>query len=453
LVCLSGALLALLGLAGQGQIAAFVSRPVLRGFAFALAATIVIKQLPDALGLSLPASITHDPIHLLTAVVQRAAQWHGPSMGVALAASGVMLLLKPWRAIPAAMVTIVLAISVGVMLDLPAWGVREVGDITPPQWHWSVPDLSQSQWMRMGELTFGLVLIVFAESWGSMRSLALAHGDSLNPNRELVALGACNLAVGLMQGMPVGAGFSASTANASAGAKSRWAGVVTLAVIALAVVFALPAVHLLPRPVLAVVVIHALLHALDPRPLFQAWRLNRDRIAMLGAVLAVLMLGVLHGMLVGVGLSLLMALHRFSVPSLHALGELPGTRDFIVAQGRSDLTLHDNIVILRPEEPLFFANIDKVCQAIVQWPQLAHPAKVVVLSLEESSDLDSTAFEALMELDQRLAQQGQTLVLSRVKESVRLLFEQHAGERWQGSQRLFWSVSDAVDAYRLPATP
>ena len=199
---------------------------------------------------------------------------------------------------------------------------------------------------------------------------------------------------------------------------------------------------------LAVVVIHALLHSLNPKPLITTWRTGRDRLAMGGAVLAVLALGVLDGMLVGVGLSLLSALRRFSQPLLHELGELPNTRDYIVVDGRPQVLRLPGMTVLRPEEPMFFANADRVCIAAIDALPADHSTKVMVLSLEESSDLDSTAMESLLELDQRLSGRGVTLVLSRVKDSVRELLRAQAPQGLGRDDRLYWSVADAVDASR-----
>ncbi|MGS0757316.1 SulP family inorganic anion transporter, partial [Roseateles sp. GG27B] len=274
---MAGGLLMLLAAARQGQMSAFVARPVLRGFAFALALTIVIKQLPDALGFTLASGTGGDPWHVLQFTATHLAVWHEPSLAVALAAALTVVGLKRWPQVPASMGVIVLAIAAAWLLDLKSFGVAEVGAVQVPSLHLALPDLPLKEWLQLGELAFGLVVLVFAESWGSMRSLALAHGDALDANRELLVLGACNVVAALLQGMPVGAGFSASSANAAAGAISRWAGVVALGVIALVLAVALPALHLLPRPVLAVAVISALWHALNPRPLLELRRMKRDR--------------------------------------------------------------------------------------------------------------------------------------------------------------------------------
>ena len=447
LVLLAGAALMLLAVARQGQLSAFVSRPVLRGFAFALAITIVIKQLPDALGFALPHDEGSDPVHLPLYAARHWQTWHVPTMTVAAAAAATIAFLRRWPQVPASMVVIVLAIVAAQVLDLQALGVAEVGAVQRPPLRLALPDLPFAEWLRIGELAFGLVVLIFAESWGSMRSMALVRGDTLDANRELLVLGACNVGSALLQGMPVGAGFSASSANAAAGATSRWAGVVALGVIVVALVFALPALHLLPRPVLAVAVISALWHALNPRPLLDVWRMNRDRMLVLGAVLAVLAFGVLYGMLTAIALSLLAALQRFSQPLVHELGELGATRNYVALDGHQGAAAVPGLLILRPEEPLFFASAERVVSEVMARAQARQGLRTVILSLEESSDLDSTAVECLLELDGRLRGIGKELVLSRVKDPVRELLLRWAPMGLGDTARLYWSVADAAQAH------
>lgn len=446
LVLMCGVALMLLAVVRQGQLSAYVSRPVLRGFAFALAITIVIKQLPDALGFALSADAGADPLHLLFYAATHGAQWHVPTMIVALVAAALMATLRRWPQWPASMLVIVLAIAAAQLLDLGAMGVAEVGGFERPSFKLALPMLPLKEWLQIAELAIGLVVLVFAESWGSVRSLALANGDTVDANRELMVLGACNVGAALFQGMPVGAGFSASTANAAAGACSKWAGAFALAVIAAVLVFASSALHWLPRPVLAVVVIAALWHALNPRPLLEVWRMNRDQVLMLCAILAVLVFGVLHGMLAAIGLSLLAALRRFSLPVVHELGELGTSRNYVVLDAHSDASKVPGVLILRPEEPLFFANAERVVADVLVRlrTQTSGTIRAVILSLEESVDLDSTAVECLVELAQHLREAGIVLVLSRAKDAVRELLTRWDPQGIGDASRMHFSVADAV---------
>lgn len=450
LVLLAGGLLMLLAWARQGQLSAFVSRPVLRGFAFALAITIVIKQLPDALGFALPGDAGADPLHVLLFAAGHVAQWHRTSIAVALVAALLLVLLRRWPQVPASMLVIVLALIAAHGLNLQSLGVQEVGNIERPSFRLGLPDLPAAQWLNVGELAFGLVVLVFAESWGSMRTLALTHGDALDANRELMVLGACNVGAALLQGLPVGAGFSATAANAAAGARSRRAGVVALGVIGLALGLALPALHLLPRPVLAVAVTSALWHVLSVRPLLAVWRMNRDRVLIVGAVAAVLLLGVLHGMLAAIALSLIAALRHFSEPVVHELGELGSSRNYVDIDNAPVAVAVPGLLVLRPEEPLFFASAERVMSEVMDRVRARSGVKTVVLSLEESSDLDSTALECLLELHQRLHRIGSSLALARVKEPVRELLSRCDPQGLGRPERMFWSVADAARAEIVP---
>ena len=439
----AGLALLLMGLARQGALSAFVSRPVLRGFAFAVALTIVIRQLPDLLGLPAPPPLS--PVALIGWLGARWTQAHPASWLIGLLAGGLMLGLRRWPRWPGAFAVLVLAMGASWALQLPDWGVTVVGPVRLPPVRLAVPDLTRDGWLRALELSVGLVVLLFAESWGSVRTLALRRGETLDADRELVALGLANVVSALLQGMPVGAGFSASNANHTAGARSRGAGGVALAVLLLALALGLPGLAWLPRPVLAVAVIAALMHALSLAPLRATWRLGRDRLLVVGAVVAVLWLGLLHGMLAAVALSVLAALRRFSQPVVHELAQLPGTHDFVDRDDHPEAQPVPGALVLRPQEPLFFASAERVMAEA--WRRMqASPARVLLLSLEESGDLDSTALECLLELEQRLARHGLRLLLARAQEPVRALLRVGDPDGLGREDRLFWSVADAAAA-------
>jgi len=401
----------------------------------------------------MPPGAATDPLHLLVYAAAHVRQWHAPTMTVALVAAVLMAVLRRWPQLPASMLVLILAIAAAHLLDLKSLGVAQVGTVERPSFSLSVPDLPLSEWLQVGELAVGLVVLVFAESWGSIRNLALARGDTLDANRELMVLGACNVGAALLQGMPVGAGFSASAANASAGACSKWAGAFALALIAVVLGFASSALHWLPRPVLAVAVISALWHALNPRPLVEVWRMNRDRVLLVGAVVAVLLFGVLHGILAAIGLSLVAAIRRFGEPVVHELGQLAASRNYVVLDAHADASKIPGLLILRPEAPLFFANAERVVSEVVRRlsDHRGQPIRVVILSLEESVDLDSTAVECLVELAWRLRKSDVVLVLSRAKDAVRELLSRWDPHGAGDPSRMYFSVDDAVRAQRALA--
>lgn len=439
LIMLTGGGLMLMSLAKLGRLSAFVSRPVLHGFSFALAATIIIKQLPIMLGVKATGS---DPLQLLVSLIKAWPHWSLPSAVAGIVALTALILMKRWAKLPGAFIVLAVAVGIAWSVPLAAYGIAVVGPINLSMPTPTLPVLSLDQWLSTAELAGGLMIIVFAESWGSMRTLALRHGDVLDSNRELFALGSSNLAAGLLQGMAVGAGFSASAANESAGAQSKVAGVVAALAVLILVLFGRHLIELIPEPVLAAAVVSALLHALNPRPLLALWRLNRDQYLAALAVLAVFFFGVLHGMLIAVALSLAAAIRTFSQPVVKELGELDHTRNYVDCGNHPSTTIHAEILILRPEEPLFFASVEGVIADMKTRVSARSDTKTLVLSLEESMDIDSTAAECMVDFADMLAHHNIELLLARAKDPVREVLIKLAPDKFQ--DRFFWSVADAV---------
>ena len=441
LVLLVGLLFILGAMARVGHLAAFISRPVLRGFAFGLAITIVVKQLHHIAGI---ASHGAGPVQILLDLGQRFAHWNPWALGTGCAAYVSLRLLKRIPMFPGAFAVILLGIAASVLLNLPAHDVALVGTIDLGHLHVGLPTLTRDEWFNAGELAFPLVVILYAESWGSIRTLALRHNDTINPNRELAALGAANLLSGVLQGLPVGAGFSGSSANEDAGATSKAAGLVA-AITIIALIFAAgPWLAQLPEPVLAAIVISALTHALDPRPLLALWRLGRDEILAATAVLAVIGLGLLHGMMLAVLLSILAAIRRFSQARVAVLGEVGDTRDYVDIARHPDAIEDTHVLVVRPEEPLFFANAERVLAQVRVLAEQRTETSVLVLSLEESIDLDSTAVEAIAEFSAWIKRSQRQLLLARVKDEVRELLQRHTPSG--PATPCFRSVADAVHA-------
>ena len=452
LVSLCGALFLIAAALRAGFLGAFISRPVLRGFAWALALTIVLKQLPHMMGLPIQGAHVYE---LVWAMLQAAPSAHGPSLALGTAALVLWLALfhgvQRYVKLPTSLLVLAAGIAASGRWALDSQGVALVGHIVWQMPRFSLPQLSTEHWLRAAEIAPALLLILFAESWGSVRSLALQNGDQVDANQELLALGTANLVSGLVQGLPVGAGFSAAAASYAAGGRSKWAGVAAALALALLLWLARPLLALLPVPVLAAVVIGILSHNLWPNAVINSLRMGGDVYLALAAAAGVLLFGVLFGMLLAVGLSLVLALRRFAQPMVTELGQLPGTRNYIDRSRHAQAASLPDVLIMRPEEPLFFANAERIFQLINQRAG-ACSAKAVVLSLEVCDDLDSTAIEALGEFAAGLTKNSVRLVLARVKDRPRdaLL---RAGLSSSASEKntfsdigLYWSVDDAVTA-------
>ncbi len=421
-----------------GTICSFISKPVLRGFSFGLALVIIVKQLSKLTG-------THPTADAAPAVAWQLLaqwpQWNWSAVALGAASLVALNLLARLPKLPGALLVIAAGIAAAQGLGLAAHGVAAVGRIDLALTMPSLPVLSQGQWVSISELSLALVLLVFAESYGAIRTMANKHGDTVDPNRDLWALGATNLLSGLLHGLPVGAGFSATAANEAAGStssKSAWiAGLVVLVLVALC----LPWIELTPEPVLAAVVIHAVSHTLTLtafRPYF-AWR--RDRFVVVAAAIAVVLLGVLNGLLAGIAISVAMTLRGLSEPRMSELGRRSDGHDYLGLQ-HADVVPVAGVLILRPEAPLFFANVERMLAEMRTRIAAAAP-RAFVLSLEETPDLDGTTIEALTAFTAEQCAAGRATVLARLKDPVLALLESAmAGQK--GTVLEAGSVDDAV---------
>jgi MFS superfamily sulfate permease-like transporter len=456
LVLMTGACFLFAGAARLGGISNLIAKPVLRGYAFGLALVIAVKQWPNLVGLAAKQSSF---VPLIVELLQRVREWHMASFACGVIALLLLYLLERLRRLPGTLLVIVLGIAGSGWLA--AHGVALTGVIHLAL-GWAAPAVpDRAQWLPDLELAAALMLILYAESYSSIRSFALKHGQAVAANRDLAALGVANVVSGLFHGMPVGAGYSGSSANEAAGAQSRLSGLTAAATVLVLVLTCLPWIERIPVPVLAAIVIHAVSKSLqlDVFAPYLKWR--RDRLVALAAVVAVIALGVLNGLLVAIGFSLAMLLRTLATPRLSVLGRLADSHDFVDIARHPQALPPSGTMILRPEEPLFFANAEPMLalararvlaqQAARQRPVASAPITRVILSLEESPDLDSSALEALADFAAWLQARQIELRVARLKDAVRQLLMLAALPQLPAAALDYWSVEDAAGARAAPA--
>jgi len=425
-----------------GALADFISRPVLRGFAFGLAITIVVKQLPLILGTHASGNV----FQIISQIAVRLNEWNISSISVGLFSLVLLFFFKQWKSFPRAIVVLSLGIFVAQFYDLCESKIACVGTINMIIAIPGIPSVSADNWSRLGQLAIPLALILYAESWGSMRTYALRYNERLDPNKEMIALGIANVVSGVMRGIAVGAGFSATSANEAAGAVSRFSGFIAAATIIVLMLTCRPFISHLPDAALAAVVISALLHALNPSPLIRLWRIRSDQYVATSAAIAVLAFGVLNGMLIAIALSIVAVLQRFSRPTVSRLGRLENTRDYIDIGHHPEAIIDHEVHIYRPSAPMFFANCERIFGIIEGYLHKSPKIRVVILSFEETSRLDSTSLDSLLEFTERLKKLNCQLLLARVKDDVRDFLILNDAHDLASDSRSFWSVADAADA-------
>ena len=413
LVCATGLAFLLAGCARFGAMSNLIARPVLRGFAFGLALVIAVKQWPHIVAIH-PHSTAFAA--LLIEILRDIGAWNPTSLAAGVGALVGLFALERIRRVPGVLIVIVAGIAAAPWLA--SRGVLLTGPIHLALERPAFATPASGQWLPLVEFALALMFILYAESYSSIRTYALKHGDAVQPNRDMIALGLANLVSGALHGTPVGAGYSGTSANEAAGAQSRAAGLYAAATVLALVLLFLPWIERIPDPVLAAIVIHAVSKSMRIGVFRPYFRWQRDRLVTLTAVAAVLAFGMLDGLLAAIAFSLAMLLRSLSSPRLSVLGRL-GAHDFVSRARFPEASCPPGVLVLRPEEPLFFANAEPLLALARRHILQEREVRILVFSLEESPDLDGTTLECLGEFADWLAARNIEMRIARLKESSR----------------------------------
>lgn len=435
LALLSGGMLLLMGVLRMGFVAHFLSHPVLSGFVSASGLLIAASQVGHLLGIPLSAGTLWSWLPELLAQL--------PHIHLPTAMLGGTVLLCLWQARqharhlfqrvglgPFSADLLTKAVPVLVLAGSTLWagwaglahqGVRTVGEVpsglpplTWPSWGVQTLELLQVLWLP----ALLIALVGFVESVSVGQSLAARRRERIEPDAELRALGASNLAAGLTGGFPVTGGFSRSVVNFDAGARTPAAGLFTAMGLALAALFLAPLLYHLPQAALAATIIMAVLTLVDLRAFRRTWRYSTsDFTALMLTFVLTLLSGIEAGLIAGVAASVLMLLYRSSRPHIATVGQVPGTEHYRNIR-RHAVQTWPHVLGLRVDESLYFANAryleDHLAAEVSRHPALRH----VVLQCTAINDIDASALESLETINERLRDAGVTFHLSEVKGPV-----------------------------------
>lgn len=457
LAFLSGLLLLSMGLLRLGFLANFLSHPVISGFISASGILIAASQLKTLMGVSAEG---HNFLDLSLSLMSQLGQVHVLTLAIGAATvaflfwvrSGLKPLLqrlgmKPRAADVVAKTGPVAAIAVTTLLtwalDWQVQGVKIVGAVPQGLPPFTLPLWNLGLWQALLVPALLISVVGFVESVSVGQTLAAKRRQRIEPDQELVALGASNLGASFTGGFPVTGGFARSVVNFDAGAQTPAAGVFTAAGITLASLFLTPALYYLPQATLAATIVVAVLSLVDFSILRKTWRYAKsDFLAVLATLVATLTVGVEAGLVVGVALSLALYLYRTSRPHMAEVGLVAGTEHFRNVQ-RHTVVVSPRVLSLRVDESLYFANSraleDRINNAVASRPALEH----VVLQCSAINDIDASALESLEAIDLRLRGAGLKLHLSEVKGPV--MDRLKATEFLHGlSGRLFFTHYQAI---------
>jgi SulP family sulfate permease len=419
LAILIGVLFLSFGIMRMGWVAAFISTPVMRGFIEGLVYVTIIGQVPHLLGIVGVSGNFFDKLWNLVRHISDASL--APVLTGLLSLAAMQLLRHLAPRVPAALVVMIIATMAIGLLGGEQTGVHVAGHIPSGLPHLVFPSFDTTILKELAPGALAIVLVGYAESLGAAKAAAIESGSNVDPNQELVAHGPANILSGLFGGFLVVGSLSKTSVAIAAGARSQLANLVAAIFCLFTLVFLTPLFRNMPQPTLAAIVIAAMLHLTKPRYLRDLFIRSRSAfmIAMI-VLVAELTLGVMHGIALGVVLSLLILIYVTSHPHGAGLGQLPGSEAYRSVRRHPEAHTFPGLLIWRVGGDLFFASIGHMEAALKKSIAAALPAvEHVLLDFSAVNDIDVSACDELIMFIKKLKNQRVSVAFARVRDTVR----------------------------------
>lgn len=430
-----------------GFIANFLSRPILVGFMSGIALSILVGQLGRFTGVKIDSEGLLRP---LLELATKASQIHWPSLVLGIALFILLRVLGAWLpAIPGPLVVVGLATALSAAFDFPGLGIRVVGDI-PSQL--PSPMLPIPHGVDIGELVLGAVAVLIV-SFGSgivtARSFGAKNRYPVDANRELFGFGAANVASGLFGGFAVTASDSRTAINDLMGGKTQLAGIVSALALALTILFLADALSFLPAPALGAVLASAAVSLIDIQSLRDLWRISRiEFVFALISILGVVVLGVLNGVVIAVGATLLYLLMKGMRPRDAMLGRIPGREGFYKLHRNRDAQPIPGLAIYLLQGNLLFFNADHVRGRIEDIiANLPSGTRWFIFDANATSHIDSTAAVMLDDVLGLVGQRGLKFAIVELHSEPLDTLRRSGVVAKVGPDMIFDDLEDAVSAF------
>ena len=461
LAIVTGVIGVVAGLLRFGFLASFISEPVLKGFIVGLALTIIAGQLPKLFGVEKGSGNFFEQIADL---LQNLTHTNAATLMVGLVSLSIVLLLKRLLPlVPGSLVAVMVGIIAVPVLGLVARGVEIVGPIEAGLPSVGLPHgLGVSDYLMLATAAAGVLLIGFAEGIAAAKAYADKGGYDIDPNQELLALGAANIGAGLTSGMVVNGSLSKTAVNGSAGARSQLSGVMVAVLVVVTLLFLTGLFENLPEATLAAVVIAAVIELVNIPSLVRlyrvwtgqlggiyGWAARVDFIAATAALLGVLLFDILPGLFIGITVSIVLLVYRASRPQVSTLVRVPQSDSdggrWVSSSTHPGLPNRADVLVVRVESGMFFANSDHVRQQIRRL--ITEKTRCVVLDAETTPAIDVTATDMLVALAAELRRRDIDLLIAHGIGQVRDVL-QHAGHDDDVLQTVYPTVDAAIASLR-----
>lgn len=448
LALMVGALNVLLGVFRLGFVADLLSKPTQIGYMNGLALTILVGQLPKLFGFSVDGdSLLEEAAAFVKAVAN--GETVGAALGIGVTCLVLILVLQRlWPLFPSVLAAVVLAIAAVAVLDLDERGVSLVGELPSGFPPFTIPTVPAGDLMLLFAGALGIALVSLTDTISTASVFAQKTDTEIDGNREMIGVGAASLAAGLFQGFPVSTSGSRTAVAFQSGSRTQVTGLVGAVTIIAMLLFAPGLLKDLPEPALAAVVITASLSLADIPGLRRLQRQRRsDFVIATAAFLGVALLGVLPGIAVAVGISILNVFRRVWWPHQAMLGRSGDLRGYHDTAYRETTEHLPGLAIYRFDAPLLFANARTFREQVRRIAAIDPTPRWIVVAAEPITDVDTTAADMLEDLEAELGEGGTRLVFAELKDAVRHKIEDYELTRTMSDDQFYPTIHAAVDAY------
>jgi sulfate permease, SulP family len=435
-------------LARLGVLADLLSRPVLVGYMAGIAVIMIVSQLGKIGRIAVHGdSVLED----LRSFAGQLRQIHLPTAALAAAVLAVLLIgTRLFPRLPVPLFGVLLATAATAVFSLRDHGIQVIGTVPAGIPVPALPAVSGADLAALLLPAIGVAIVGYNDNVLTARAFATRRSDRIDANAELLALGAANAAAGLLRGFPVSSSGSRTVIGDALGSRTQLHSLVAVAAVVLTLLFGRPLLALFPAAALGALVIYAALRLIDLAEFGRIGRFRRSELILaLTTTLAVLLFGVLYGILAAIALSILDLLRRLARPHDGILGTVPDLAGMHDIDDFPDATTIPGLVVYRYDAPLCFANADNFrTRALAAVDTSPTPVDWFLLNTEANVEIDITAADTLEDLRHELAQRGITFAMARLKQDLRADLQPTGLLDRIGPDLIFPTLPTAVDAYR-----
>ena len=433
-----------------GFLVNFLSKPVISGFTSAAALIIGLNQLKHVLGVDIARNnnifiILYDALMSFGAI-----NW----ISVAIGVTGIVIIKnikKVHKAIPGALVAVIIGILVVQFGGLTEQGVKIVGEVPKGLPEFSLPALGTEHFMELVPIALTLALIAFMESISVAKAIQTKHKGEyeLDNNQEMIGLGMGNIVGSFFLCYPTTGGFSRSAVNEQSGANTNLAAIISAVLIALTLLFLTPLFYYLPKTILGSIIMVAVFGLIDFNYPKYLWKTSKEDLAMLLVALAVTLgLGIVQGIGAGVVMSLVVMIYKSTRPHIATLGKLKDGSGYRNVTRFKDLEIRSDVLIIRHDAPLYFANIVNFVDHVKnQIDNKGEGLKQIVFHCGSVPSIDATALQSLKELIEDLKSHGIEISFSGLIGPVRDFLYKNNFVQEIGEEHFFLDVQGAIDYF------